>query len=573
MAETDQQRRVRTVKEMIDERSTRLAEWRALAEYGCPPAGVFIPSQNPNQRRVNRGKIYDPEAELCLLTLVAGFESNCTNKAMPWVLYKMADPDLNRFKPVKEWLEIAKNVTLEVFLKSNIYSTFPKVYRDLGLFATGGMSIEDDFEHNTLHTKHLPIGSYAIATNRWSRVDTFCQEYKLTTVQMVEEFGLDKVSEQVKTAYAKGNYGQWFDVVWLVEPNRNAKKGALFSKDKAFQSMKWEPSNAESPLSIKGYDENPCMFPRWDVEGESPYGTSCPGMIGHGTNKSLQKRELKALNALDKLIDPSMQGPPGTERASHIPASITIVPQGQGEFKPSYQIDPHFREMQEVKMEAKQTLQSIFYVNLFRMLTNGQNKDKTAYEIAAMKDEGMQQLGPVSTRTNDELLDQVVERTFGILMRAGMLPPPPPEMSEAVMAIEYITPMSLALKTVGITAIERLFQFAFGTIYPMYPEVVDKLDFDKSIDQYSERIGAPPDLVRDDNETAGRRDQRAKGQQMAQAAATMQAAAQTGKTLADTNVTNPSALTQIQAAMQGQGALPGASGVMPAAMQGGVPNG
>ena len=572
MAETDQQRRVRQVKAMLDNRSVKYSEWRSLAEFCAPSAGSFIPLEKPDQRRISRGKIYDPEAELCVNALVSGFESNITNKAMPWVLFKMADPDLNRFKPVKEWLEIVKNVTLEVFLKSNIYSVFPKVYRDLGVFATGGMSIEDDLENNTLHAKHFPIGSYALETNRWGRVDTFCREYKMTAIQMVAEFGREACSEQVKTAYDRGNYGTWFDVVWMVEPNRDAKPGALLSKDKAFQSTKWEPSNDTQLLSQKGYDENPCMFPRWDVEGEGSYGACCPGMVALGTVKSLQKRELKGLNALDKLVDPPYQGPPGMERPSQIPGSITIVPQGGMEFKPAYQINPHFQEMLESKNEAKQTIRKIFYSDLFLMLTNNQNRDKTAYEIAAMKDEQMAQLGPVSTRTNDELLDQVVERTFGVLMRAGMLPPPPPEMQGQMMAVEYITPMSQALKTVGITAIERLFQFAGGLI-PMFPEVADKLNTDKAIDQYSERIGVPPDLVRDDKETASIRQGRAQIQQAQQAAATMQAAAQTGKTLADTNVTNPSALTQIQAAMQGQGVFPGADGVMPAPMQGGVANG
>jgi hypothetical protein len=58
-----------------------------------------------------------------------------------------------------------------------------------------------------------------------------------------------------------------------------------------------------------------------------------------------------------------------------------------------------------------------------------------------------------------------------------------------------------------------------------------------------------------------------------QAMGAIQSAAQTSKMLSETDVTNPSALTQIQAAMQGAGALPGQSGVMPQAMPGGTPNG
>jgi len=550
-------------------------EWKDLARQVAPHAGRFLPSTDPNRDRNSlRGSIINPAAGIALRALSAGFMSGVTNPAMPWVMFKMADPDLNRYKPVKEWLDVAKITMMEWKLKSNIYAIYPKVYRDIGLFATGGMGIMESSGGDGIRATHFPIGSFCIGTDQDGRVNTAVREYKMTAEQMVGEFGLDRVSSQVKTAYNRGNYDQWFDVIWMVEPNPKRRDGALLSKDLPFVSVKWEPSEHGEPLSLKGYHEFPLMFPRWDVEGESAWGTDCPGMMAFGSTKSLQSREKEGLNALHMSIKPPMVGPTGMERPSLIPASVTIEPQGPGNgFRAAVQINPHFAEMQASCDSVKGDIRSIFFSDLFLMLTNSPDHNKTAYEVAQLQQEKLQQLGPVSIRVNDELLDQDVMRTFGIMQRAGALPPPPPEMQGALMTIEYITTMSQALKSVGITGIERLYQFA-GSLVPVFGQgIIDKFNTDESIDQYAERIGTPPSIVRDKIEVSTIRQDRAQQVQMAQMAQSIGTAAQIGKTLSETNVTDPSALTQIQAAMQGGGALPGAAGVMASPMQGGVPNG
>jgi len=575
VVETEQERRTRRVASLKSERTPFDTEWKDLARQVAPQAGRFLPSTDPNRDRNSlRGSILNPAAGIALRALSAGFMSGVTNPAMPWVMFKMADPDLNRYKPVKEWLDIAKITMMEWKLKSNIYAIYPKVYRDIGLFATGGMGIMETRLGDGIRATHFPIGSFCIGVDHEGRVNTAVREYKMTCEQMVGEFGKDKVSSPVKTAYERGNYDQWFDVVWMVEPNPKRREGGFLSKDLPFISIKWEPTEKGEPLSEKGYHEFPLMFPRWDVEGESAWGTDCPGMMAFGSTKSLQTREKEGLNALHKAVNPPMAGPVGMERPSLIPGSVTIEPQGPGQgFRAAVQIDPHYREMRESCAEVVQDIRSIFFSDLFLMLTNSTDHNKTAYEVAQLQQEKLQQLGPVSIRVNDELLDQDVMRTFGILQRAGALPPPPPEMQDAIMTIEYITTMSQALKSVGITGIERLYQFAGGLVPIFGATILDKFNTDESIDQYAERIGTPPAIVRDKKEVDTLRQDRAQQQQMAQMAQNVAGMAQVGKTLSETNVTDPSALTQIQAAMQGGGALPGASGVMASPMQGGVPNG
>jgi hypothetical protein len=49
----------------------------------------------------------------------------------------------------------------------------------------------------------------------------------------------------------------------------------------------------------------------------------------------------------------------------------------------------------------------------------------TAREVAERHEEKLLQLGPVMERLQDELLDPLIRRAFGILWRGGYLPEPP----------------------------------------------------------------------------------------------------------------------------------------------------
>lgn len=554
--ETEHQRRMRVVNSMKDDRAKFLPEWRTLSQFIAPHAGVFIPTQKPGDERRNYGNILRGTASLALNSLVSGFMSGVTNPASKWIKYRMLDPELSKQKPVKQWLEYAQTATLEMFLKSNIYTVLPKVYRDLGLFATGVMSIEEDVEdefHESrgIICRHFPVGSYVLGTDYRGRVNMCAREYKMTARQMVQEFGKENCSHQVISASEKSEQS-WFDVVWLVEPNPDHDAGKLHSKYKRFRSTKFEPSESEKTLSVKGYNEFPVIAARWDVEGECAYGTDCPGMAALGSVKSLQKREIKSLNALDKLVDPPMVGPPGMDKPSAVPSTVTILPQGQGSFGPSYQINPHFQEMEMSKQRVEQEIKRHFHEDLFLMFANHEG-EMTAFEASKREQEKLAALGPTYLRLNDEGLDPIAERCLAIMFRNGMLPPPPPEMQGQAIGFEYISTMSQAMKMVGVGSIERLYQFA-GAVIAVSPTSAQKLNGDAAIDIYADNIGTHPSLVRDDKEVAAMRQALAEKEAQQQAAMTMEQAAKTGQVLSQTNVTEPSALTQLMSAAQ-QGAL------------------
>ena len=157
-------------------------------------------------------------------------------------------------------------------------------------------------------------------------------------------------------------------------------------------------------------------------------------------------------------------------------------------------------------------------------------------------------MGPVLERLNDELLDPLIRRTFGIMDRAGLIPTPPPELQGRDITVEYVSIMAQAMKLQGVVGVERLVGFV-GSMGDSRPDALDKLNSDETIDAYAEMVGVPPQLV-NDNETVGIvRQQRAQKQQAAEALAMAQAGANAAKTMSDIDTSTPSMLQAMAGAL------------------------
>lgn len=100
------------------------------------------------------------------------------------------------------------------------------------------------------------------------------------------------------------------------------------------------------------------------------------------------------------------------------------------------------------------------------------------------------------------------------------------------------------MKLTGITGIERFMAFA-GNLAQAKPEVLDKIDFDQTLDEYANMVGTPPSIVKDDDTVAKVRQQRADQQQAMQNAEMAMQAANTAKSLSQTQISDDNAVGQM----------------------------
>ncbi|USI34238.1 portal protein [Cronobacter sakazakii] len=536
------------------ERTTFEPHWRELSDFIIPRGSRFLTSEaNRGDRRNN--KIVDPTATMANRTLSSGMMSGITSPARPWFKLATPDPEMMDYGPVKLWLETVQNRMNDMFNKSNLYQSLPIIYSSLGTFGTGALAVLEDDE-DVIRTMPFPVGSYYIANSPRLSVDTCFRKFSMTVRQLVREFGLNNVSSSTKSAFENGTYEKWVDVVHAVYPNMNRETGKMNAKNKAFRSVYFEVGgDNDKVLRESGYDEFPIMAPRWEVNGEDVYGSSCPGMIALGQVKALQLEQRRKAQQIDKQTNPPMIGPTSlkTQRVSLLPGDITYVDQVTGAegLRPAYMVNPNLGDLLGDIQDTRQLINSAYFVDLFMMLQNVNTRSMPVEAVIEMKEEKLLMLGPVLERLNDEFLDPLIDRAFSMMARKNMLPEPPEEMQGMPLRIEYISVMAQAQKAIGLSSLERFVGFV-GNLASAKPEALDKLDVDQAIDNYAVMSGVSPTVVVPQEQAQQTRSYREQQQQQAMALQTGMAAVQGAKTLSEAKTADPNLLTALAGAVGGQ---------------------
>ncbi|HBS5679035.1 TPA: phage tail protein [Klebsiella aerogenes] len=551
MAETIKEQLLKQVALLNNDRSSFEPHWRELSDFINPRGSRFLVTDvNRNDRR--NTKTVDPTATLANRTLSSGMMSGITSPARPWFKLATPDPDMMDYGPVKLWLEAVQRRMNEVYNKSNLYQSLPLLYSSLGTYSTGAMAVLEDDE-DVIRTMMFPIGSYYLANSARGSVDTCYRKFTMTVRQLVMEFGMSNVSTSVKGLWESGSYETWIEVIHAVYPNIDRDTGKLDSKNKRVKSVYFEVGgDNDKLLRESGFDEFPIMAPRWEVNGEDVYGSSCPGMIALGQVKALQLEQKRKSQLIDKATNPPMVGPTSlkNQRVSLLPGDITYIDQmtGQDGLKPAYLVNPNTADLLADIQDTRQMINSAYFVDLFMMLQNINTRSMPVEAVIEMKEEKLLMLGPVLERLNDECLNPLIDRTFSIMARKNLLPPPPDVLQGMPLKIEYISVMAQAQKSIGLSSLSSTVGF-IGQLAQVKPEALDKLDTDQAIDAFAEMSGVSPTVIVPQEQVNQIRQDRAQQQQQQQAMAMGMAAAQGAKTLSEAQTADPSVLTAISGAV------------------------
>lgn len=556
--------------QLLVERSTFIPHWEQLGRYTSPRRTRFFTTDRDRGNRRNHS-IIDSTALLAARTLQSGMMSGFTSPSRPWFRLATYDPDLDKFEPVKEWLYLCTDIMSNMFMRTNLYTTLPTFYGDMGVFGTGAFLIEEDFNTTMRCYGPFPLGSfYLIADDQW-KINGFMRDFQLTVRQIVEQFAMDpndptihwdRVSSLVRNMWEQGTTEAWYELSHVILPNPNWDPKSMSPDKKKYLSVYWERGSqtgqnsselidAERMLSQKGYDKFRIVCGRWEVTGEDIYGTNCPGMTALGDNMGLQTMERRGMQALEKMINPAMVAPSSlkNQKATLLPGDVTYVDvrEGQQGFVPAYQINPNFQQLTMKQNENRTRLKECFYYDLFRAISDLEKSNVTAEEIRALKEEKLQDLGPMADRLNVEVLDPIIEIAFELLSKQGHIPPPPQELRGRPLRPEYMSIMAAAQKAQAVAGVERWVDdlTKIRELEPQDPGVLDKANFDQAIERLGDDLSIPPGLVRDDDDVKKIRQGRQQQQQAAAKSQQMQAMAKGAKDLSGADTSTPNALTDL----------------------------
>lgn len=513
----------------------------------APTRGFF--DDQPNRGKTIDHKILlDSHATWAMKVLASGMTSGLTSPSRPWFKLALADAKLMKSKVVKEYLEEVQNILMASFSKSNFYGILNSAYEELASFGTAAFALEED-DKDVLRGKNFTCGEYRIGVDSKGRANQFAREMWYTVGQLVQEFGIDNVSDSTRRLHNQSKFAEWVKVYHLITPNLDRDPKKVDNLNYAFSSKYWEQKQkAGEYLDVGGYEEFPIVCPRWSVTTTSDIYGKSPAWEALGDIKMLQKLQRKKFEALDKIIDPPVQVDQSVDdiTVNTLPGGVsrTSSTNPNGGVRAAYQINPDLNSIRADIGETKESIDKFFFTDIFLAMLNDNRSGITATEVVEIHGEKLLMLGPILERIENEMLDPAIDRSYAIHERLGLLPEPPPELRGVDIKVEYISTLAQAQKMVGITGIQQTAQF-IGNLAGANPEVMDVFNFDEAAIEYAELIGVSPKLTRSREEISRLRQDRQSAKQQEQAMVQTQQMVSGAKVLSDTQVGNNSALDQI----------------------------
>lgn len=500
--------------------------WNELSTYVRPMRGGF--SGGTTAGKSPAAKLFDGTAAQAATNLAAGLFGLITNPANKWFMVQHSEPDLAMNAEIAAWCDHVTTKIAQAFSGGGMgfYARLPTLYADLAAFGTGVFYVDEDVKNGRLWFSARHLRECYLAENDREEVDSVYRSFEMSARAAVMQWG-DAVGEKIVKA-AEKEPEKRFRFLHVVEPNPDQKPGRIDAAGMAFRSL-YVAEDEKRLIAAGGYHEMPYMVPRWSRGESAPYGDgpavlALPDikMVNTMAKTTLLAAELAArppLVAPDELAVRGIRFQPGAVMYGGVDmaGNQLVRPLAVGG-RPDLSL-----QMEE---QRRGVIRDAFHWGLLLMV--GQ-PNRTATEVLEMQEEKLRLMAPHFGNIQSEFLNPLIDRVFGLLFRAGQLPPPPEIMSQypGGLRVEYVSPLARAAKTAEGAAIQR----ALAAIMPLAqadPTVMDNIDADATARALADAYGVPPTMLRDPKVVDQLRQQRQQAAMAAQQQAMMAQAAPGG---------------------------------------------
>jgi len=463
------------------QRKTVEQTWDLIEQFIMPiRGGKFFENQQSEQEiDWRRGRaVFDSTAQNACYTLASSMHGALTSPSVRWFSLRMRETAMNAKTEVVQWLEDSADAIFFALQDSNFNLEVNEGYLDLAGFGTA-VIFEEPLSDKTwegVDFSAVPIREAYFEMDHRRQVLRFYRLLQWTPAQIVSKFGKD-VPEEIKTkAENAQNVDEKIDIIFCVYPRDNIKED-IWAKKLAPKRRKYGykyilRKDGELLGKEGGYYEMPAYVPRWQKASGSQWGFS-PSTIALSDVMTLNALVELILQALEKVVDPANLT---TERGliSDLDlgaAGLTVV-RNIDDLVP-YESKANFNASTLLVEDLRNRIRQTFLVDQLELK---ESPAMSATEVNARVDLMQRLLGPVLGRLTSDFLSPMIERTFRILWRNGIIKPPPEVIKDQDFDIEYSGPMARAQRTDTVMAIEGYLNSiaAMGEMFPEMQRLVDQ---------------------------------------------------------------------------------------------------
>jgi len=525
-------------KELKSQRSTFLTGWQDISDFLLPRNGNFLEDRTPGDFLQD---MFDTTGPQALFMAASGLFSKASNPAGKWFHHRVNNPEVLELDSVQRYLAEIRDIE-QSFISRNLSENFFQVYKEWLGFGNATLFIEEDDKH-VFRGRNFDLSCIFYDQNHLGDIDTVYRIFKLNARQMLQRWKPEQVSDTVRRAFDSGNGNDDFDLMHYVGPRKDRHPDIITNTNLPIIS-KWIETKEEHGIEEGGFHEMPYATPRLEVVGTDIYARG----LGHQAMPDIltvNQGMRIIMEVAEKAGDPALDVPVNayTSGLDVTPAAINMNqdPQGRKASQLFTVGDP--RLSFQLIEERRAAIREIFFNDQLQLLN--QRVPMTAFEVDQRQQNQNLLLGPFQSILEKQFFEPVIERVHGILNRKGLLPEPPQELlALGEIEITYDSPLARAQRFTDAVAIRGMLE----TLAASPPEISDNFKMDKTYIELAKATGFPIDLIKDSQEIADDRAERAEAAQQQQNLNQAQQGAEIAKTAGEVP---PEMLEEISNQLQG----------------------
>lgn len=491
--------------------------WQSTADMIFPQTyGIAATNSPGSELMVN---LFDTTAVEEAENMASGITNNLFPPGQQFFALTTSNTQYAENRTVEEYLSYVTQEAHRCIANSNFQAQVGNTIHYWLTFGTAAL-YGDWTAKAGLNYRDYAIGTYQCLENSAGVIDTIILTCPMTARQIVQDYG-PKAGPSILEAYAKPeSRNDPFNVIQVVRPRQDFDPNPWLrpAARMPFESVFVQEKDAivlDRPTGPEGFDEFPFAVPRYQVIYREVYGR------GRGT---AMLRNVRVLNRLakdylemsNKWVNPprevleSFEGTvnvtPGAENIVQAIPSIKAIDMGaNGAY-------PVTKDILEYRRDG---VRQGFFKNAFEALTNLTGDRRTTTEIIERLKEGMKRLNKPLGRLFTELLEPTIRRTVMLLIRNGVLEPPPIEKLDA--EIEFINPLALALRDQQSRGLQYWVEAGMA-MSEKFPGILDNVEADDAYRDLGRSLGVKTTHIRPLPNVEKVRQQRAQDQAKLEAA-------------------------------------------------------
>lgn len=488
--------------------------WDLIERFVIPLRGDFYTTLNSEQEvDWHRRDIYDSTAIFAAQSLAASLHGNLTSSAQRWFDLQFRDPALNEDTEAKQWLEDATAAIYNALNDSDFDIEIAECYLDLVTFGTSVLTEEMDEDTRKLNFSAVPVRETFFEEDHNKQVFRFYRRLQWTAAQIVSRFGEENVPQSIRDLMATPQGAvERKNVVFCIyrrDTDRSVDDQLPTAPNKRPFGYKYVLADTKELLGEEGgYYEMPAFVARWRKTTGSRWGHS-PAAVALGDILTLNQVKEATLEAAAKAIDPAniaeesaLLGDLNLDRGS-----LTVVSNING-IRP-YESGARF-DVSNLNIEMlTDSVRKHFYQDQLELR---ESPAMTATEVNVRYELMQRLLGPTFGRLKTDLLDPLIRRAFNVMYREEMFPPLPPQLSGAMLDVEYSGPLPRSQRFDTALAL-REFMLEAAQTAQVFPEALDIIDIDGAMRTLAILRNVPARALRDQRVIDEMRQARAEQQQ------------------------------------------------------------